>query len=366
MFSFFKRRAVPIQPLTLKTRVQNFWSWYEEVAPRFSQTIAAGQCPALAAEVSAKIDELLPGFAWVFGPGETDKSHSLTLSGEGNLHRQLVAIYWASQAPKITSWTFYPSRQPGTIEGCCINIGDRKFDPKEFWITPSINSENEVVDLIVWHPLLAIVPERDRYTVLFLFLDEILGEYGTQHWIGKIAFDGKQLADSIPISELLRFIEKVKTEKGWQKYPPGESWTGYSFERQHDDFLRGDIIAGSTSNIVLINEYLDAQGELENPLAGTGADYVFVAFDATILPKGSEVDSRSRIEDALENELKAAQCGRVLGGAFGTRFAYIDVMIFDGANSLAIIKKVLNDHRLPSGTTVHFFSKENRNSRIVL
>ena len=89
MLSLFKKKA-PLER-TLKTRVEQFWSWYSEVAPRFYQTIEAGKCADLTQEVISKIDDLLPGFAWVFGPGTRKGEHSLTLSGEGVIHRQFIA-----------------------------------------------------------------------------------------------------------------------------------------------------------------------------------------------------------------------------------------------------------------------------------
>jgi hypothetical protein len=153
MFSVFKRSVVAKQELTFKIRVQRFWEWYSEVAPRFYQTIEAKKCDSLATEVSAKVDEMLTGFAWVFGPGANGNGHSFTLTGEGVLHRQLLAMFWHSQAPILLGWTFYYARQPGSIQGVCINIAGKVFNPIEFWITANLNQNSEKVDLIVWHPL---------------------------------------------------------------------------------------------------------------------------------------------------------------------------------------------------------------------
>lgn len=345
---------------TFKARVQQFWNWYASVAPRFHQTIDAGKCPMLADEVSNKVDELIPGFAWVFGPGANGRDHSFTLSGEGNLHRQLLAIYWLAHAPSVPGWTFYAARQPGSIKGQRMEIGGRKFDPIEFWITPFVNRDEEKLDITVWHPLFDKMPERDRWTVLFLFLDEVLGEYGTQQWIGEIKHDPMRLADSMPLEELNGFLKRVQVEHGWKKLIPGESATGYRCNEQHNRFLRGDIVTGTTVHPLLINEYLKAEGELEDPLKGTGADYVFVAFDAKILPVGNEVNARAEIEDALDQALRSAASGRLLGGALGRQKAYIDLLLFDGATSIEILKGVMQDKSLPKGASINYFAKEKK------
>jgi len=365
MFSFFKRAIVAKQELTFKARVQSFWKWYSEVAPRFYQTIEAKKCDNLAPEVSTKVDELLPGFAWVFGPGSNGNGHSFTLTGEGVLHHQLLAIFWHSQAPVLSGWTFYCSRQPGSIKGITMNILDRVFDPIEFWIAANPNDDSEEVDLVVWHPLFGVMQEKDRYMVLFLFLDEVLGEFGTQQWIGEVKLNDQKLADAIPLHELNSFLKNVETEKGWKKFPPGESWTGYKMKQQHKQFLRGDVIAGSTTNYRLIEEYLNAEGELSDPLVGAGADYVFVAFDAKFLPDGKQSEARGAIEDSLAEAMKSDSNGRLLGGAFGTQNAYIDLMLFDGVNSLETVRRVLENHNLPSGTSINYFAKEKRGHKIV-
>jgi hypothetical protein len=302
----------------------------------------------------------------VFGPGTNGHGHSFTLTGEGVLHRQLLAMFWRSQAPELSGWTFYYARQPGSIQGVRMDIADKIFDPIEIWITANPNHESEKVDLVVWHPLFGEMQEKDRYTVLFLFLDEVLGEFGTQHWIGEIKLNDQKLADAIPLHELNLFLKKVETETGWKKFPPGESWMGYQMKQPHQQFLRGDVIAGSTTNYRLIQEYLAAEGELSDPLSGMGADYVFVSFDANFLPEGKQSEARGMIEDALAEAFKLDSNGRLLGGAFGTQNAYIDLLLFDGNNSLETVRRVLVSQNLPSGTSINYFAKEKRGHRIVL
>jgi hypothetical protein len=220
--------------------------------------------------------------------------------------------------------------------------------------------------MTVWHPLFAKLAESDRWTVLFLVLDEALGEFGTQSWIGQIKMTDSRLADAMPLKELPAFVSSTEVETGWKKYAPTDTWTGYQMKEPHDRFRRGDIIAGTTCNMTLLDEFLQSEDRLEDPLAQTGADYLFVKFDASILPEGKQVEVRAKIEDALQESLLAARSGRHLGGALGIRFAYIDLMIFDGGSSLDLIRETLCGQSLPKGTSVEFFAKVKRDQPIVL
>jgi hypothetical protein len=363
MLSLFKRKPAG---MTFKSRVLQWWDWYGSVAPRFFETIEAGECPSLAGEVSEKVDELFPGLAWVFGPGAGGQGHSFTLSGEGVLYRQLLTQYWHRQAPALDGWTFYASRQPGSIEGIVMDIGGQQFNPIEFWLTPQVNKEAEKVELTVWHPLYEHMEENERWRVLFLFLDEVMGEFGTQQWIGEIALNNRRLAESIPLTELRSFLDNVMTQTGWRKYDPGEAISLYQLDEPHDRFPRGDIIVGNTCCPPLLDDYMEAKGKLEDPLAGLGADYVYVALDARILPPGEETEARGRIEDALNEALRAEASGRLLGGAHGIQNAYVDLLLFDGEESMAIVERVLREQGLPAGTRVEYFAKDKRGRGVVL
>jgi hypothetical protein len=367
-----KRFDAPAEA-TFKTRVDRFWQWFAQVAPRFYKMLEDENDEDVVTETSDKIDELFPGFAWVYGPGEAgpgEPGRSFTLSGEGVLQRQLLALYWASRAPKLDGWTFYASRQPSApeiIETMRIDFEGNELDPMEFWLTPAIDDEEEKVNLTVWHPLYAGVPENEaRLGAFWVFLDEMLGEYGTSQWIGQVTPSDTQLADAIPLTELCAFIEKLQSEKGWQKFLPGESGVDYEREDPQNRFPRDDVALGYTTLYELIADYYKAEGNLEDPLAGTGADYVFVSIDVHLFPEGQRMETIGAVESALSAALNPEQSGRVLGWAFGPQFACLDLMVFDGQNSIQIVERVLREQNLPAGTAINFFAREKLSQRVAI
>jgi hypothetical protein len=367
MFSLFKRKpAAATAETTFKARVDQFWQWYAGASAFLYRTIEEGRARELPNEVSANVNAVIHGCSWVFGPGEDD-GHSFTITGEANPHRQLLTAYWVSRAPKLKGWTFNPARQPArSVEDICLRVGDDQFEAKAVWLTPAVNTETEHIDITVWHPLFPKLDDRARWMIIFLLLDEALGEIGTQNWIGHIDINDQKLSGAIPLEELRAFTERVRADHAWKKGGPGERWTVYRPNHDPTDEPRGDIFVGSTSVIRLIDEFMEADGQMKDPLAGTGADYVYIAFDASILPKGKEADGRGEIEDALTAVLEPAGSGRHVGGAMGRRFAYIDLLLFDGANSIALVLETLRRLRLPKGTSINYFAHEKRGHRVVL
>lgn len=342
---FEKKRPQP----TFKERVDEFWRWYPQVADRFYQAIEQGLCVSLAPEVSKFVDKTLP-LAWVFGPGENG-GHSFTMSGEGVVVKQLLAEYWLSQAPQIPRWTFHASRQPasfGQLKNFAISVNEgEQVDTERFLIKTSVDEERQKIDIVAWHPSLQVVPPDDHYQILFLLLDEALGEFGTEMWLGEIAvekFDPQP--GTITLADLPAMIEKANKYYQWEKLSPLQSFSVYQVSEPIDG-PRGDTLFGSTCIGSLLTEFLNNGGKFEeDPLEGTGAQLAYVAIDSSVFPDGAQVEVRGNIEDALGEALEREHSGRTLGGAFGSQHSYIDLLLFDGANSRRIVETVLDSLQL--------------------
>jgi len=340
IFGLGKKRAEK----SFKDRVTEFWNWYPQVSDRFFQTIERGDCRALTDEVSDFMANTLPGMAWVFGPGEND-GHSFTVSGEGVVPKQLLAEYWHSRAVKIPNWTFYGSRQPSdpeSLKSMAIRCGDRdELDTEGFLIQPNVNEEDKKIDIVAWHPALASVPENGRFHILFLLLDEALGEFGTSIWLGEIKID-PFTADqhTITLAALPEKIMHIEQYYQWEMLPPLRAVSGYQVNEQTDG-PRGDSLVGFTMIPNVVTEFLGNGRLEEDPLEGTGASFAYVAIDGSVFPDGKQTDVRCEIEDALDKALTTAASGRTLGGAFGLQQSYIDLILFDGDGSRKIVDETL-------------------------
>ncbi|MEM7473809.1 MAG: hypothetical protein AAF483_02380 [Planctomycetota bacterium] len=338
---------------TFKVGVAKFWEWFPTVAQRFFDTIEAGDCGELAEETGEVMAELLPHMAWVFGPGE-DGGHSFTVSGEGLIAKQLLADYWQKQAVELPGWTFYAARQGSPLEelrGMAIAIGEQEsVDSDSFMIQTNVVDEHEAIDIVAWHPLLEKIPEEHHPQILFLLLDEALGEFGTQTWIGNIEIEpipeGAEHVRSL--TQLPEYIKSVHKYHGWEKLDPPETISVYELTQQSPG-PRGDTIVGSSTIPGIISEYVARGGKLEeDPLEDTGAELAYISMDTSQFPDGNQAEVRGNMEDAIEAALEEELSGRVLGGAFGTEKSYIDLLLFDGDNSREIVQRQMTELQLRS------------------
>lgn len=334
-------------PPTFKDRVTAFWEWYPTVADQLFVMIEENRSEGIAPLVAPFMEETMPGLAWVFGPGENG-GHSFTVSGEGVLAKQFLAAYWHSRALTIPRWTFYASRQPTEAErlkSLAIRLGEHEqVDVETLMLRTTVDEEAEKIHLVAWHPALERLPEDHHYRILFLLLDEALGEFGTEMYLGEIHIEPfAKDDDTRPLAELPKFIEHVNKYYEWNKLPPIESYAVYELPEQAD-FRRGDTMVGTTCITNILFEFLENEGRLpDDPLEGTGAELAYVAFDGDVFPLENHSEARGEVEDALASALEGHLSGRTLGGALGIHHAYIDLLLVDGDNSRQLVQATLNE-----------------------
>lgn len=350
---------------TFAARVRNFWTWFSQNAERMYATIEDKRCNDLTPEMITQANLLYEDAAWVFGPGENDEGHSFTYTGEGDSYRQLLAAYWLRRAPNLPGWTFYSARQPSETDSVAkMRLGSMEFNPLEFWITPHVDEQEEEIEITVWHPKFPQMEDRSRWLVTYLWLDEILGELGTQSWIGEIQLEDNRLADAMPLKEFASFVKATVQQQDWKVSIPGETWATYSGVDPESGTLRKDIVAGCTSLFTLIQNIEDGHID-EDPLEGTGAELVYVTLPREVLTPGQEAESRGVYEDALTAVLEP-ESGEVIGGATGIDHAYIDLLLYDGQASIDLVVKTLRKQGLGEGTTIEYFPRDKAKQRVVL
>lgn len=342
--------------MSFKQRVNVFWNWFGEHAEALSELVSSQQHQQAFELISPQVESLGPGFGWNFGPGESS-GQSLTLSPNGLVGHQLLANYWLARAPKFSGWTFYSSKQRSANgEAFALQVGDQRIETKDIQIEFTPDDEAENIDIVAYHPSFAQLSEQDQFQIVFLMLDESLGEHGTSAMVGEIEMSTSPLERPVSLSQFYDSAMSVFEQREWTLGTPGESYTLISIGEAIDgEFVRSDAITINSCFPDLVIEFLSQDGKLDDPIIENGGAFIFVDIPRSYFPVGDEAHSRGEFEDDLNDRLVANQAGELIGGSAGSISMYSDFILFDCEEGLELVRQFMVEKELPEGSAIHFF-----------
>jgi hypothetical protein len=181
----------------------------------------------------------------------------------------------------------------------------------------------------------------------------VLGEFGTQMWIGDIQF--AETEDSFLLIDLPPHLNRLQDKYEWEKNSPLDEYTGYSAESpEPGGGYRSDVIAGFTLFPHLVFDYAENEGPVaEDPLENTGAEFVFLVIDNELLPADDPLGGREEIENTLADEVDSI---RFWGGATGIESSYLDLLILNGQVSKDQIGAALKGMGYEAGWRIEPFT----------
>lgn len=176
------RRSSPSQHAIIE-----FWQWWPAARSRLTASIDAGDGGSqLAAEIGQRVAAIHPELDWELGRGVVAR-HSFMLSPAGRSDPRATAARWLALAPPADdTWEYHDARRAVPafatmrvrLDGHDLGVGDTRF---------GVTRHEHSIDVAVFHPLVAELPEQPRTRIAFLCLDWALGEQAVETWVGAIS-----------------------------------------------------------------------------------------------------------------------------------------------------------------------------------
>lgn len=171
---------------TSKQAIIEFWEWWPSVRPRLTAGLDAGDGgEPVGEEIAAKVAAIHPNLDWELGKGLVAR-HAFTVSPAGNPDLFAVTARWRALAPPSDgTWEFHGSRQ-AIPDFAGLRL---RFDEHDLHLSDTrfgITGSEHIVDVAVFHPAFAQLPEEPRQHIAFLCLDWALGEHAVELWVGEV------------------------------------------------------------------------------------------------------------------------------------------------------------------------------------
>ncbi len=355
MFSFFKKKE---PSLSFKQRVVLFWQLFTDNEEKIRASIKEGQGEKGVALINSIFRQSRIELA--FQMGFNGQKFEFFFSPEGDKNIQFLTRCLIDISPQLPHWLFFPSKPGVSIEGLkstAIAIDKHtQITPANTFILPILNEEQQKFDIAVYSECFTNLPEKDKFQLTFLILDEVLGEYGTEMFIGKIDFSSGRQPGDIDLITFRQRVDGYKVEIGFSEDTTPDQLRGvYSVKVQNttSETLRSDVYVINTTHIDLFNHF-----KKPNLLQKFGAHYVFITMGMQLFNSENFLDQRDALSDKLDLEMQAGNDGFVVGYATGTINCYIDLIIFDGETSVEKLKNILHQYSGTLQGSIHYFEKE--------
>jgi hypothetical protein len=180
----FKRRRKAVQT----DAVTAFWTWWASARPRAEKMISGGSDDTLIDEIAGLVAAIHPDLHWEFAVGTTSR-HLLVVSTGGSPELRSFAESWRRAGPPPDETFGYATARQGRPEalaGARLTIDGHHLDLDDLRFHAEYDEERDCVDVEVWHPAFAGLPEEARGQIAYLSLDWLLGEDTVEIWVGGI------------------------------------------------------------------------------------------------------------------------------------------------------------------------------------
>ena len=212
-----------------------------------------------------------------------------------------------------------------------LQIKNEEYSLMDFHVFYSI--ENDMFDCKIYCPGFNLIGNPERKKEMCMYLLEIaIGQLAYEAYICRVDFLDTPEEDS-KFCGLVDFYEvimdTVKKNK-WKEY--GRPIDIYSVYQPIQDFahdaLRKDMKLIFTTHPLLIEESIEEKEEVIADLASKDGEFGYVYYSN---PFHNEEDAlyRQKLSKQLDEVMSKVHAGKVIGGAIGKSFSYIDWIIFD-------------------------------------
>ena len=367
-----------------ETATRNAWlqridAWWAEFG-RQSKAIDAffngrGQfdLPAWMSEHLHAIDDRI---MWECGAAASGEGHRLVLTCESTHHlRPLIDVVLA-RAPKLPGWEFHPYRpaaEPAdAIEAAQSRVG---VDVSDYQVQVR-RGENHLVDLCFYSASIPNDEDQAAHYAAFVATEMILGEKHLGKWVGAIeakslkkGWGAKLLGRESAAPEGLIALDRLKPtvaaliasiREQLPKTPRAALGDDleYAVWELHptpaaDYAARQDLLT-ATSSYVPMWQATHGRAFFSERFSRAGEIFCYVKIDGAEGLDESGFGGRDEIEDALDEALKEARAGCVVGGGNGLRYSYIDLALTDANAGILAVRRRLRQGNIPRRTWVQF------------
>jgi hypothetical protein len=326
--------------------------WWEAFAARERDLRAAfkeGSAWDLSGWTIEQLGAVSPKLMWEYGPALQCDGHRLVITPEYDTHLRPLVRALLKRRPRIDGWEFYEYRLAESLPHTLDTVRARsKCEFAGAQVIVRIG-KHQRLDLTYIAPPGFQQDEKVIHNAAFVATETLLGEEVLDQWIGGIEaktppgllgklFGGQKEPKPVPLERLEATVRALIGSMSEQLR--ARTWAQEDMEKMQYSGLRGkpeekedypfsnDMFTASTAYPEMWMA-ARAPGFYSRRFSRHGELFGHIKVDREgPLGKGT-INWRAAIEEGVEKELKKRGCGRVIGGASGLKYDYVEVALTD-------------------------------------
>ncbi|GAB2768200.1 hypothetical protein [Amycolatopsis magusensis] len=190
-----------------------FWERWFELLPEISAALGDREPQRVEHELCQAVALVHPDLQFSLDRGQR-AIYSLVLTGQEDPELRPYTDAWKAAAPAEDAiWEYHDSVPPVPDPAeVTVNLGEHRIPLGEVRVVAQVDEAEQVVDVAVFHPLLAELTAESRKAMTFLPLDATLGERLAAERLRRVETAETEPAATITLVELRSLVRGLSPE----------------------------------------------------------------------------------------------------------------------------------------------------------
>lgn len=277
---------------------------------------------------------------------EEDGIFEITFLPEQEKNAQIICALLKQLAPDVvkTNWVIHSSLPPLSQKALntVLRLNNQDYGADDFSVYYEIDTNNHCLDVEVYCDAFQAMEPNKAMEIAVYMIQLYIGEVALEAYINHIeVIDAKKSGNASLLSHFYEMLLDIIVEQKWSEYKDATSiYRAYKLEEEKImEDVRKDMKMIFTIHPLMIGETLEGESFIANQFFDLGGEYGYLYYEHA----NSEVNDalvRQKLEQKLNELLYPIGVARSIGGAIGTKYAYIDLAIFDKQDFLKVLPKI--------------------------
>ena len=323
--------------MSVKTNVQNFWRHFCQKQETIEQCLQNQEYETLSDILNELQDEVNRISGCSFFIEDSIEFLEMTFDPGPNKTCQYLASLLAQSAPKqvLKKWIVNDhlvALSQKAIEAQ-IKIKEQIYTLPDFHVFYTVNEQNQSFSCLVYCPGFGMIDNTENKKEMSMYLLELaIGQTYYEAYLQTIDFID-QPDSNMAFCNLIDFydiISDVVEKNKWKQYKtPLDIYSVFQpREEAGHETLRKDMKFIFTTHPLLVEETLGNGQDVLLDLRSKDGDFGYMYYANPFDGKENAL-FRQELSKKLDEMMSSKNVGKVIGGAIGSSFSYIDWIVYD-------------------------------------